>query len=217
MNVGDKLFLFCTRCEAGRDHTVLFTDKRDETQEDPTGMWGLDHEIDRAFTECSVCSWPKIHLRVWTIQQEDETKLSIPPEPTRPLPDWAARLPADIRAVLKEVLNALTERQYWLVAGGCRTLIDMFALERVGDVGGFAAKLKRLQAEGYLSPHDVLLIEQAVQVGHGATHRRQQPTRAEILAVVEITEHLLQRLALDQRAETLGAAAASRKRTTGDP
>ena len=86
---------------------------------------------------------------------------------------------------------------------GSRTLIDMFALERIGDTGGFSAKLARLQAEGYLSSRDVLLVQAAVEVGHEATHRNLRPTVQDCHAVLDIVEHLLQRIALDTRAVEL--------------
>lgn len=208
MQIGDKFLLHCERCKRSTEHLVLYTDQRDETQGDESGQWDLDHTLTRGFMECTVCSWPKLRIHVFTMPIEQETDFSIPPEPARPVPHWAPRLPDDIRQLLVEVHAAFTDKRYWLVAMGCRSLVDMFALERIGDIGGFAVKLKKLEEEGHLAARDRLLIEQAVEVGHGATHRRDAPTRAQCLAVLDIAEHLIQKLALANHAEALNLAAA---------
>jgi len=210
MKIGDKSVLHCTRCDRATEHTVLYTDQRDEEQSDPTGRWSLEHTLTRGLVECFVCSWPKLRVHVFTLPIEQEELLSIPPEPARPVPHWVQRLPEDVRQVLLEVYTAFTNKHYWLVVIGCRTLIDMFACERIGDIGGFVLKLKKLVDEKFLSTKDQLLISQAVRTGHGAIHRREAPTRAECLAVLDISEHLIQKLALDAHAETLNAAAAMR-------
>ena len=102
--------------------------------------------------------------------------------------------------LLREILRAFAEDQLWLVAMGSRTLIDMFALSRIGDTGGFAVKLAQLQSQGYLSARDVVLVKAAVEVGHEATHRNSRPNAQDCHAVLDIVEHLLQRLALDSGA-----------------
>ncbi|MBB5273920.1 DUF4145 domain-containing protein [Quisquiliibacterium transsilvanicum] len=213
MKIGDKIPLHCERCKKSTEHAVLYIDQRDETQSDESGQWLLEHTLTRGFTECVVCSWPKVRIHVFTLPTEQESYRSIPREPERPVPAWAKRLPTDVQQLLLEVYGAFTDKRYWLVVMGCRTLVDMFALERIGDVGGFAQKLEKLQNEGYLSSHDKLLIKQAVEVGHGATHRREAPSERECLAVLEITEHLIHKLALASHAETLNLAAATKAKT----
>ena len=210
MKVGDKFLLHCDRCERATEHQVLYLDKREESQIDDTGQWELDHTLTRGFMECGACDWPKIRVHVFTLPIEQETDFSIPEEPSRPVPHWASKLPDDIRQLLLEVYAAFTDKRYWLVVMGCRSLVDMFALERIGDVGGFAVKLKQLEDLGYLAATDRLLVAQAVEVGHGASHRRNAPTKGECLAVLDITEHLIQKLALASHAEALNAAAAKR-------
>ena len=150
-----------------------------------------------------------MRIHVYTEQSDHESRFSIPAEPARPVPHWVAKLPEDIRQLLLEVYASFTDERYWVVVMGCRTLIDMFALERIGDDGGFAQKLKKLEDEGYIAAKDCLLITQAVEVGHRATHRRDAPTRAQCLAVLDIAEHLIQRLALASHAETLNLAVAT--------
>ena len=216
MKIGDKTLLHCKRCKTVTEHTVLHTDQREETEGDPSGEWSLDHSLTRGFAECASCSWPKIRMQVYTEQSDRESFFSIPAEPARPMPHWAAKLPEDIRQLLLEVYGAFTDKRYWLVVMGCRSLIDMFALEKIGDIGGFAQKLKKLEDEGYLAANDRLRIAQAVDVGHGATHRRDAPTEALALAVLDISEHLIQKLALASHAETLNLASA-KKAKAGKP
>lgn len=97
---------------------------------------------------------------------------------------------------------------------GCRTLIDMYAVEKVGDVGGFEKKLGRLEIEGYLSSKDRLVIDQPLEVGHEATHRRQAPTKKQCEAVLAIVEHLIQKLVLEVHTETPNIASANKVRSS---
>lgn len=108
-----------------------------------------------------------------------------------------------MRGLLKEVHVALANSHLWLAAMGCRTLVDMFAVARVGDIGGFEKKLDRLQKEGYLSEKDRLVVKAAVEVGHEATHRNQRPSLEDCQRCLDIVENLLHRLVIEVSASAI--------------
>lgn len=209
MNIGQVETLFCRRCAKATQHVALYVDQREESQGDRTGMWDLDHHISRGFMECSICERPKIRLKVLTYPLDDETNISIPHEPALPIPTWIDAIPSDIREVLLEVHAAHSDKHYWLVSSGVRTLIELFSVERVGSVGDFTTKLNRLQTEGFLSTTEMLLFRQIADFGCGATERRLSPTERECVALIDIVEHLLQKLTFGAHAETLGRSLAS--------
>ena len=101
------------------------------------------------------------------------------------------------------VHRALAEGHVWLAAMGCGALIDMFVLARIGDVGGFKAKLDRLEKEHYISSKDRLVIEAALEVRHDATHREKRPSVKDCESCLDITENLLQRLVIDGNAAAI--------------
>jgi hypothetical protein len=182
---------------------ALYVDQREESQGDGTGMWDLDHHINRAFMECTHCSRPKIRLNVLTYPTDGETNLSIPSEPARHVPVWINDLPTQFREVLLEVHEAFSERHYWLVSAGVKTLIDMFATDRIGTIGDFDAKLSRLHKERFLSDAETLLLREAADLSNGVITRLQKPTERECLALLDVVEHLVQKLTFGKHAETL--------------
>lgn len=204
MNIGQSETLFCRRCAKVTEHVALYVDQREESQGDGTGLWDLDHHVSRGFMECIHCSHPKIRLNVLTYPADGETSLSIPSEPARHAPTWISVLPDEIREVLLEVHEAFSVRHYWLMSSGVRTLLELFAVERIGRVGNFDSKLIRLHAEGYLSATELLLMQQIADFGSGAAERSQRPTERECTTLLDIAEHLLQKLTFGAHAETLG-------------
>ena len=176
----------------------------------------LDHELEISLLVCTVCRNASMRVATGCEQISDDWLVSfVPPAPVRSTPQWLEDLPSDaghIAQLLRQVHAALANQQLWLVAMGCRTLIDMFALARVGDVGGFKAKLKRLVDERFLSQRDCLVVEPVVDVGHGATHRTQAPSSEDCHHCLNIVENLLHRLTLDGSASLLQERHAKDKR-----
>lgn len=199
MNTGDQLSTYCQSCKKETTQEVLATFSY-ETHEG-TEAWPLELAVTTAFLRCG-CNSAYIRVEALEANIEHVFKQLIPTAPVRLMPSWVNKLSKEIADLLREVHLALTNNQRWLVAMGARTLIDMFALERIGDVGGFEAKLKRLQSEGFLSSADAVVIRSAVEIGHEATHRLTAPSKKECEQVIDIVENLLHRLILaDHTAE----------------
>ena len=185
MNYLSDRSLHCNCCGQSTRHSL-----------DAQHAFNEDHE--RELLHCLECMTPQLR---WADRESTPPfELYFPPHDVRPIPKWIGSLPLPMAGLLAETLRAFAEDHLWLVAMGSRTLIDMFALERIGDTGGFSAKLSRLQNEGYLSSRDVLLVRAAVEVGHEATHRNRRPNSEDCHAVLDIVEHLLQRIAIDGQA-----------------
>src|SRR5258708_1185612 len=75
---------------------------------------------------------------------------------------------------------------------GARTLVDMLIVEKVGDVGGFKDKLKELENAGFVSSQNREVLWAALDVGNAAAHRGHAATEAEVQAVMDIVENMLQ-------------------------
>jgi hypothetical protein len=116
-----------------------------------------------------------------------------PPRVSRHPPDWAHTLPGDLYVLLDEVYRALDANNYRLPMMGARALLDKVMVEKVGDVGGFAEKLKELEKTGYISAKNREVLESALDAGHAAAHRGYAtPTTVNI--VMDIVENMLQAL-----------------------
>jgi hypothetical protein len=115
-----------------------------------------------------------------------------PPAMFRKTPDWHERLPGEFRSLLYELYKSLDSESLWLPLVGARTLVDMLMREKVGDIGGFKAKLKKLEEAGYLSLHGREVLESALEMGSAAAHRGFTATASDVQSVMDIVEHMLQ-------------------------
>lgn len=75
---------------------------------------------------------------------------------------------------------------------GARTLLDMLMVQKVGDVGSFKQKLKKLQAGGFVSADNVEILDAALDAGNAAAHRGHAPNASDVNTVMDIVENLLQ-------------------------
>lgn len=193
MKIGDRLFVYCQSCKKEKEQEVLTTFSHEATH--GSGEWFLDLAVTTAFLRCQ-CNTACIKVEAAEHNIEHVFVQLIPPAPVRPMPSWVDELPKEMADLLKEVHLALAHDQKWIVAMGARTLIDMFAINRIGDTGGFKAKLQQLEKEKYLSQTDVVVIDSAVEIGNEATHRLTPPNTKECRQVLDIVENLLHRLVL---------------------
>ena len=115
-----------------------------------------------------------------------------PPPVSRHPPRWRYRLPSDLRAVFDEVYLSLDANTRCLPIIGARTLLDMLMVQKVGDVGNFKQKLKKLQAGGFVSADNVEILDAALDAGNAAAHRGHAPNVSDVNTVMDIVENLLQ-------------------------
>jgi len=211
MKQGDIEALHCHSCARTAAHRVAACDCFSWTEQSAAGA-AIDFEVRHYMLVCQECHTAQLRSLRGAEQLFDElTERYFPPHPVRVFPTWANQLPPNMAVLLSETHAALANQQYWLVAMGARTLFDMFALKTIGDTGGFKEKLKRLVSETYLSEKDRNVIEAALEIGHGATHRNQLPSSLDCNRVLDITENLLQRLVNAVSAANIQEARALRK------
>ncbi len=61
----------------------------------------------------------------------------------------------------------------------------------VGEVGGFAEKLKKAKADGYIASRHLEVLQNVVEVGHPSAHRGYFPSIDELRVALEVVKHLL--------------------------
>lgn len=194
MHQYDEPYLYCNSCVASTRHFVFAVHAwPDADTEEPENEYDLLH--------CGTCRVPKLR---WSRNEPGERfEKYFPPLDVHRMQPWATHLPPQIHSMLRETYRALNEGFAWLSAMGLRALIDQFATEAVGDVGGFKAKVAKLQASGYLSEGDVTALTVAIELGHDATHRSRCPELENCVHALRIVEHLLQRFAIQKDAQAL--------------
>lgn len=141
--------------------------------------------------QCAGCESTKAVRQTFTSEMEMQSEVCYPSNRRRASPDWAKDLPAECQVLVREIYDALDVDCLTLVAMGSRTLVDMMLTDMVGDIGGFAHKLKTAVANGMIdaTQHDV--IAAAVDAGHTASHRGFVPTFEQLEDVLVIVEYAL--------------------------
>ena len=115
-----------------------------------------------------------------------------PPVASRHRPPWLEQLPRKLEALLRETYTALDADIRALAAMGARSALDVAMQEKVGDCGGFVAKLDEMLKQHMIHPDEKELLEAALDAGHAATHRGHVPSADELRTVMDIVEHVLQ-------------------------
>jgi hypothetical protein len=94
--------------------------------------------------------------------------------------------------LLGEIYRALDADNRALPMMGARALVDMVMVDKVGDVGEFGTKLKRLREEGFISSKNQEILDIALDAGSAAAHRGFAPKESDVHVVMDIVENLLQ-------------------------
>ena len=202
-NIEDNIeWVHCNRCLRSTRHEVVA--RRDLTEiEYDEGVPQFEFLTTYTMLECRGCGAVTLRERFNPIGHDYEEISFYPPPISRRLPRWGQELPDDFQSLLKETYNALYANSKRLALMGARTLVDLFMNKTIGDIGGFQAKLKRLEEGGYLSSKNRAILEPALDAGHAATHRGHEPNSEDVNLVFDIVENLIQTLVLENKVEQL--------------
>lgn len=184
--------IHCNQCRRKTDHRLLKTVEGDSGSEQYEDDFSISWTTTFDMLQC--CGCLDVVLRRTGDSSEDEFSdvRYFPPRISRHSPKWAHDLPGDLKLVLDEVYRALDADNYRLPMMGARTLVDMVMVEKVGDVGGFAEKLKQLENAGFVSSRNRQVLEAALDAGSAVAHRGYSAGPREVDIVMDIVENLLQ-------------------------
>jgi hypothetical protein len=202
-NIEDTQLAFCNACgqetrhRCLREETKVGRDVIDEGQD-----ICLDWSITHSMLQC--CGCDEVSLKRVDRDFFDGANVSyFPPRVSRAKPRWFEALPIRYTDLLTEIYSALHADSRSLAMMGLRTIIDIFAVEKIGDAGSFSRKLESLKNAGHISERQRDYLDAALEAGNAAAHRGHRPSPQEVSAVADIVEHLLQSEILPAMAESL--------------
>ncbi len=181
----------CNSCSRETNHQILATRKRKiEGYDERVGdlLWEDTFEM----LECCGCETISMRLSSWFEPTEKTDVTHFPPAVSRRPPPWSESLPKKLNALLGEVYASLHIDSRRLAMMGARALIDMLMLEKVGDVGSFVQKLEALERQGLIGKKNREVLAVALDAGNAAAHRGHKASKAEVDAVMDIVENVLQ-------------------------
>jgi hypothetical protein len=209
----------CNKCLQETRHSVLHQISHNIDCESYKIDLGVYDEIMSTITstllQCCGCEFVTLRQQDYFSEWENIPPPKFyPPSISRPLPKWHEDLPEEIQSLFKEVYIAFHADSRRLALMGVRTLIDLFMNEKIGDIGNFDDKLKKLVEEGYLAKNDRDMLKTNIDAGSAAAHRGYNPS-AEILShTIDVAEHLWNSTRIHQLTEAVKASTPPRSKKT---
>jgi len=200
--------VYCNECRGKTLHRIVgHTHDRGEDEE--RGFWW---STDFEMLQCGGCL-EVVLRRTFEFSENAEAEVRyFPPAVSRRPPKWRYKLPNDLRLLLEEIYRSLDSENLRLPMMGARALVDMLILDKVGDVGGFKEKLKKLEQAQVISSQGREVLYAALDVGNAAAHRGHAASESEVEAVMDIVENMLQAVyVFPEMAAKLKASTPARK------
>jgi Domain of unknown function (DUF4145) len=203
----------CNGCGRETSHHVLGV--RDFSESFFVKGYGDAYSTDcYQLIECAGCQSVSMRHTAW-VDITDQSDVTIyPPPVARRRPHWLSSLPSTVQLLMKQVYAALDSNSRALAVMGARAAVDIVLVEHVGDTGGFGQKLKAAESVGVISGKNSKVLAAALEACNAAAHRGHQPSTADVNAVIDIVENLLQAVyQLDSLADRLKQSTPKRPKT----
>jgi hypothetical protein len=208
--------LHCNDCRRKTLHKLL-KETNDDGSEPYDEQYHIWWHITHQMFECCGCKSVVVRRSHEFSEWDYPDVRFFPPPVSRHKPEWFHKLPASLLSLLSEVYNSLDADTRALPLMGARAILDMVIVDKVGDVGTFADKLRKLESQGFVSQKNREILDAALDAGSAAAHRGYAPKITEVHAVMDIVENLLQaiyvldKVAVEIKKSTPARPAANRK------
>lgn len=213
--------IFCYQCNGETKQEILFEKGElippkelifyDEDGKRQDSVWTIEAQIWKV-TECKGCE--RINLNVYSRHNPAVDDVQIHHFPTkdfRSFPMWATNLNKSYVELFAEIYLSLNSGSIRLPLMGARTLLDLFIVDKIGDIGTFKQKLEKLVSEKHISESAKELLEVALEYGNATIHRGYAPTKEDINGVLDIIENILHSEVLSGQSQKLKDSAPKRK------
>jgi hypothetical protein len=123
------------------------------------------------------------------------------------MPTWLLRdsptqshhsIPTSVIELMEEIYTALQNGSRRLVVMGTRAVLETIMVSKTGDQGVFQKNVDAFQAAGYLSVLQSHTVGVILDAGHATIHRGWKPTDADVSAIMDITESVIETTYLHQ-------------------
>lgn len=142
------------------------------------------------------CIDTKIHLAPMIGDSYIKNKY-FPPIPLRIKPEWYSYLTENYQAILDEVYTALDNSLFFLSSIGIRTALDQLIIEKIGDIGNFKTKVKKLVANKIIDEAESAMLLSVIDAGSASTHRSYRPDNELINHMMNILEAVFYKLVVE--------------------
>lgn len=200
---------YCYKCRTQTNQEVVLHTTSTHSEHKVGGnpeVWISTHTLYKVY-RCIGCE--HVTLTRWRYDSDLDRELDtldaehFPPRTFRDKPSWYTDLDPKYRSIMEEIYTSLANRTNRLSLMGCRTVIDLYLNDEVGDIGGFARKLEKLYEGNGISEVSKNILNSAIEAGNAASHRAFSPDEDVLLSVVDIIENLLQQVVLRKKSKEI--------------
>lgn len=196
----------CNKCTADRKQEILHVEATswDERLDEETYVSGWDkYEM----LKCCGCENVSLRHKSSFSEEYDEHGNPFvavnyyPPLIDRREPSWLYKLSSKNRFIyelFKEIYIALPNNSVRLATMGLRALIEHVMIDKVGDNGSFSNNLDQFQKKGFISQIQSAVLEPVLEAGHAAMHRSFVPSTSDLLAIIDITENIVESIYINE-------------------
>lgn len=192
----------CNRCAGETLHNVLHTVRRVWEEYDEDGD-PYQHET-ATYETVQCCGCEEVKLKVAeTGPYPALPPTYFPPATFRRRPEWTDSLMLQSFGVgihktlfelFSEVYKALQNGMPRLAAMGVRAVLESIMVDKVGDKGTFNKNVAAFAEEGHIAKKQVPRINAVLDAGSAAIHRGYAPSTEDVIAMVNLTENLVESL-----------------------
>lgn len=189
--------IFCNECGREQQHKVAASHERSNPED------GVGITRTAEILECGGCGYTilrrKVHFSEFQYQPGDldPDPEYVPGPSLRQEPVWLASLSPNMRAAFSETVRAINYEMPYLAAVGVRTVLDMILVSKVGDSGGFKAKLRQLEKDSHVTASERGRLDVLAEVGNAAAHRGFRASIEDLCIMIDILEGVVQKLYID--------------------
>lgn len=196
---------FCRKCKGIRNHKLLFG-KKVRGNEDDYFQWVENFNTIECLG-CETISFLKIYSDTEMLHYNEEgepdygEEIEIYPKYLENAEElnfiWF--LPPKIKSIYSETILALKSKLYILTAGGLRTTIEAICNHLKIKKGDLSSRIDLLHTKGYLSLNESKRLHSIRFLGNDALHDVDIPKKESIIMLLEIVNHLLENLFIQDK------------------
>jgi len=90
-----------------------------------------------------------------------------------------------------EVISAWDKGLFILALSGIRTLVDRYIVKKIGDIGNFKDKLKKMLVEQHINQQQYNLLGTVIEAGNAAGHRGFKPDKEMLDNLLMVVEDIM--------------------------
>jgi len=198
---------YCGSCQKETNQTVEYKNHeiepleilaKDDKNLKTESLWMVGFNIWQ-ISKCNGCE--KLTFKHIVKTERDDSKdiiFQFPKEYARKYPEWYRKLPIKYLEILREVYFSINVGCFIIALIGIRTILDVYIVDKVGDVGTFKQKLNKLVEKGFITKSKISSLETAIDAGNASAHRGYKPEKEVLLKIMDIVDNLLESEIIDR-------------------